>query len=383
MIARMSPITVTLCTCAMMIAPSGCSRSFTARQYPAFYEPNLVTVAVVPFQNDTRTRRAGLVVAEDLAAALHINGTYSVIRPGRLQTLIKDKGLAPLSRTDRVKDAQELRELGTVQAFIIGRVLRESRVVGAYPDGYDYYGPYVSDEAYTGPAHTQLVDEDDEDEDEGDEDFGDDYGDYYDYDFGHFHRYWYWDYPHYYYYPEYVTEAHVAIEASLVRVSDGRVLYSTPLPIWGRANLRSSSHIPFASAAFDAMHHAVAKLVDDIAGVPVEVRVYSQNDLKTAIARENGQWIFRDAFSPSDPTIYVVVRLPAPLAHNTFRVTITPKGRPRDVVVAKDFTWPPYQTSDGVPFAPSEIVERAGTGSYTAHFYSMGESVMEHDFKIK
>jgi hypothetical protein len=54
----------------MMIVLGGSSKSFTAREYHTFYDPNRHTVAVVPFRNETRTRGAGLLAAEDLAAAL-------------------------------------------------------------------------------------------------------------------------------------------------------------------------------------------------------------------------------------------------------------------------------------------------------------------------
>lgn len=42
--------------------------SFLVRQYPAFYDPNPHTVAVLPFQNPTQARDAGELAAENLAA---------------------------------------------------------------------------------------------------------------------------------------------------------------------------------------------------------------------------------------------------------------------------------------------------------------------------
>ncbi|MCL5736479.1 MAG: CsgG/HfaB family protein, partial [Actinobacteria bacterium] len=264
-------MTIVLCMWALLIVAGGCAQSFTAREYPPFYEPNLRTVAVVPFRNETRTAGAGLMAAEDLAAALQVNGTYAVIRPYKLQSLLRDKKLPEMSRTDYAKDAGQFRQLGSVQAFIVGRVLRDPGTAQTYPAAYGSSGRLAGKGVLRGPVRYELVDEEGEEGEEGEEDeegegfeggLGDEFGDDF---FGPGYPYWYWNYP--YYYPEYVAGARIALEVSMVRVSDGAILYTTPAPVWGRADLASYRRIAPGSATLDAIHHAVARLINDLAAV--------------------------------------------------------------------------------------------------------------------
>lgn len=376
MVTSINRMQVIFGVCGVLTALSGCSESFIARRYPSFYDPNLRTVAVVPFQNDTTRRGAGIMASDSLAAALRANGTYRIVTPRRLRALVEQKKLRALSRTDFQKDAGEFRELGGIQAFITGKVLRSSRIAGLYPEPYGY-APYDYPISYTSDSRGryELVDEDEEGEDEegGDEGFDDDFGDDF---YGPY-------YPYYWYYPEYRAEAHVTLEASLIRISDGAVLYTTSVPVQGKAELGNSNRIIPARATLDAMNQAAAKLVKDMAVVPVKVKVNPRADIKTAVAKENGQWKFSNKFSPNAQQMYVVMQLPTTVAHDTFRLTITPRGQPDNVIIAKDITWPRDRNKDAVMLSPKEIADRAGTGKYTVGFYSMGKSVMQRHFTIK
>ncbi len=385
----MQRVPILAAACMAATALCGCSRSFTAREYPSFYDPNLRTVAIVPFENETNTPGAGMQAAENLAAALRINGTYVVVPPRKLQSLMAQKKLRGLSRTDYQEDARQLRELGTVQAFVVGTVLRDSALAGLHLTPYGYGPYYPTTYSSDGRVRYELLDEDEGGEEGGEEGkeefdngFGDDFGDDFNGGFyGPYYPYWYWNYP--YYYPEYTAQAHVSLRASMVRVSDGAVLYNTSVPVQGRADLSGYRWIPPGSAALDAMNRATVKLVKDLAVVPVKVKVNPRADLKTAAGQENGRWMFSNNFSSSDPSLYVVVQLPAAVAHDTFRLTIVPKGKPDETVAAKDFTWPPGQTTDAIAFSPREIVAHAGAGAYTVTFYSMGEAVMHDNFTIR
>jgi len=138
-----------LTVCMAIIWLSGCSKSFTAREYPSFYDPNVRTVAVLPFQNETNARGAGMLAAENPAAALRANGTYRIIPPRR------------------------------VQAFIVGTALRDSAIASPYPQWPCYPSEYVP----AGRVRTELADAGEGGEgDEGDE--GGDFGDDFDHDFG-------------------------------------------------------------------------------------------------------------------------------------------------------------------------------------------------------
>lgn len=374
-------IALVLVVGAAMLGCEGCSKSFTARKYPTFYDPNLRTVAVLPFQNDTGMRGAGTLAAHSLADALRVNGTYKVVTPQALQRRLKQKGQAGLSRTDYRQDARELRQLGGIQAFITGRVLPTSAINGLYPPPYPYPPYHPTESIRNGRARYEFVAEDEdreEEENEGyDEDFGDGFEDFYS---PFYYPYWYWNSP-YAYGPEYYTEAYVSLEASMVRVSDGAILYRTSVPIQARADVSVSRGTAPTSAAIEAMNRATADLVRDLAAVSTQVA--PRSGLKTAIGGTDGQWAFRNTFSPGDQKMYVVVQLPASVAHDTFRLTIAPRGRPDDIVVAKDFTWPPNRTTDAVEFSPGEITNRAGTGRYTVTLHAMAKSVMRHNFTIK
>jgi curli biogenesis system outer membrane secretion channel CsgG len=371
---------IVLVTGATMLGCGGCSKSFAAREYPSFYDPNLHTVAVLPFQNDTGTQGAGTLAADSLAAALRINGTYQVVTPHRLQAVIRQKKLESLSRTDYQRDARELRQLGGIQAFITGRVLPSSAINGLYPPPYGYSPYHPAESISNGRARYELVDGEEEEREGDDEGFDEDFGDGFDDFYGPYYPYWYWNSP-YAYGPKYYAEAYVSLEASMVRVSDAAILYQTSVPVQARADLSASRRISPASATFEAMNRATAKLVQDLAVVSTQVTVPS--NLKTAVGQVDGQWTFSNRFSPSDQGMYVVIELPASVAHDTFRLTITPRGRPDDVVVAKDFTWPSGRTTDAVSFSPSEIAARAGTGRYTVSLHALGKFVMQHNFTIK
>ena len=381
MVARMHRVTIAFSTCAMLIVLGGCSQSFTAREYPAFYDPSLRTVAVVPFRNETHAPSAGLMATVDLAAALQVNGTYSIIPPQKLRSLIREKKLSELSRTDSAKNAEELRRLGSVQAFIMGRVLRDSTMAQTYPAAYGYSGVFAGNGAFRGPVRYEFVEEEGEEEEGFGEGFGGDFGDEFGDDFGPAYPYWYWSYP--YYYPEYVAEARVALEVSMVQVSDGAVLYTTPAPVWGRAGWTSPYHLASGGATLDAMHHAVAKLVKDLAAVPVKVKVPTRAGIRTAAGKIDGQWDFRDTFRSTDEQMYVVLQLPSAVGRNSFRLTITPRKEPGEVVDAANFVWPVGTNMDAIKFSPREIAARTGPGEYSVNLYARDQRVMRHDFKIE
>jgi len=340
----------------LAIAAGGCTKTFWVRQYPAFYDPELKTVAVVPFYNETDDPRAGEVVAHRLAAALTDNGTYAVLSPRDLRAKMSDEDVEAASKPDYKAAAETLKRLTGAQAFIAGAVTEYKAVRSAYRAWhYDYY-PY---RYYHRPYYRH----------------------------GYGYRYYRPHYPYYPYYPvadyAFVSESRVAAEASMVRVSDGSVIHATPQPV--RCTVRTGGYSlpPGNGAVAEAVERLIRHLVRDFAIVPVKVKVNPGKDFRTAAGRTDGQWEFTEDFHSSDETMYVVLRLPPAADRNAFRLTITPKGREENVLAAHDFTWSRDGPSRGFAFSPQKIAAGMGPGKYSANFYAGGERVMSRKFEIK
>jgi hypothetical protein len=360
------------------IALTGCQKSFWVRQYPEFYTPDLKTVAVTPFYNETAQVGIGEIYANRLARALKANGTYDVLGPRELAGLFAEKELQPGSAPSTQTGAgaplaysgagpsppgarratvpspvvmEALRNQGKAQACIVGTLVSCSAigsrsVVWDEPDGYPYYA----------------------------------YRPYYPY-YGHYRYGWgYGDYPDYHY--EFVTEAHVAVEASMLRVSDGKVLHSTPT-VHATAAMSSYSPRPARDVLDEAMNTSVRQLLGRFAIVPVKISVSEGKDFRTALRQRDGTWEFSDKFGAADEQMYVVLRLPRPADRNSFRLTITPKGQPNNVLASEDFQWSREDRSRGFVFSPKQIAAGMGPGSYSVNFHSGGELVMKHGFRIE
>jgi hypothetical protein len=192
----------------------------------------------------------------------------------------------------------------------------------------------------------------------------------------------YWDY--YYPYPavEFVTEAHVALHAFMVRLSDGQVLHSTAVPVEGNAAISGYVPRPPRDAMILAIDQACRQLVAQFAIVPTPIKVNPGRDLRTATGRQDGQWVYSDRFHAADKELYVVLRLPKAADNNSFRLTITPKGQPL-VVAEQEFTWSAKDSWRGFAFPMDKIVADTGAGWYSVNFHSGGELVMSHGLLIR
>jgi len=284
-----------------------------------------------------------------------INGPYRIITPSRLRSLVKENRLSSLSPTDYVLDAEQLRRLGLVQAFIAGRVVADERVMSSAPID----NPYL--DAYT---RGDFPDEQQEDE------FG----------YSPFYHYWYWNYP---YYGDYVAHTYVALRASVVRVSDGAVLYTTPTTVTGGEGTGPYHSTRGPTSPQGAMHEAVSRLAKELAVTAIQIRVHPVTAVRTARGRTDGRWDFTNFFNATDAVMYVVLDLPEAAGRNVFRLTITPTGRVDEVLATKDITWPLDRTTDAIQFSPQEIAGRAGPGDYTVNCYSLGQLSIQHNFTIR
>ncbi len=325
----------------------GCSESFTVDRYPDFYDPGVKTVAVLPFSGPPEREQAGELLARHLAAALRANGTYRVLGPEELRGRLGEEKLRELAKASHERAAAAVRGLGKVQAFLAGTVL-------AYEaQGGRYFRPRYR-WAYVGYGHgihgrySRLYDP---------------WPDFYDY--------------------EYVSEAVVAAEATMVRAADGSVLAGTGGPVSAGVSRWGYTGAVPRGALNESVATVVAELVRRFAAVPVRVEVRPGEDLRTATGRSDGGWHLADRFGADAERMYVVLRLPPAAARNTFRLTVTPAGRDDRILAERKFTWQPGETTRALEFSPKALAGAwIGPGKYRVEFLARGKRVMHRDFRI-
>ena len=335
-------IILTVLTASIM---TGCGKQFTVDHYPDFYKPSIKSVAVLPFENESSRKKAGMAVASHLSAALAANGTYKVTGPVKLEQTLKEKGMPSIKNEDYKAIANELAELDMYQAFITGRVLTESfrnTVIEYYDDDDDFY-----------------------------------YDDY---------PYWYYPYgyPPYWYYPyyyEYGGQAYVSSDVSFVSIPDGTVLDTVAAKASAGVNEKFSSLKKYTTQI--ALNKFSEKVVRDFAIVPVKITVPVHKAIRTADSLQQGNWHFTKTFNSSGESMYVVLCLPAAAAMNQFEITITPQNNPSDIISSKDYTWEKDKYCQSVEFSPGQIARSNGPGKYSVHLISLGKIVLTRNFKIK
>ena len=323
---------------------AGCETKFAVSHYPGFYNPSIKSIAVLPFENETSQKGAGIVVASHLSAALAANRTYQVASPARIEQILKEKAKPELPKDDYKAIAQELVELGQYQAFITGTVLSDSFINTVEQD-------YYNDEFY-----------------------------YDDYPYWYYPD-WYLPYMYYPYYYGYGSQAYVSVDVSIIGVPDGRVLDTASEK--GAADARDLSESLKKYASQMALNDLSEKIIRDFAIVPVEISVHPDKAMKIADSINQDKWHFAKSISGERELMYVVLCLPGAAAMNQFRLTITPQNNPSIVIVSKDFTWERDKYCQGIEFSPRQIAQSNGPGKYSAHFISRGKVVMTRNFKIK
>ena len=336
-------ILIILAVFTASVIMGGCETKFTVDHYPDFYKPSIKSVAVLPFENATNHKGAGEIMASNLSIALAGNATYKVTGPAQLEQTLKEKEMPALNQNDYKQVAKELAELDKYQAFIAGKVLSDSfntTFIEPYDDDYMYYGDYP---------------------------------------------YWYYPYWYtpYWYYPydyEY-GRAYVSVEVSMVDIPDGAILDMTAVKAAADISDASSSLKKYASQM--ALDNLSKKIVANFAVVPVEIAVYPDKAIRTADSYEQESWHFIKTFSSDQESMYVVLCLPGAAAMNKFKLTITPQNNPTQIISSKDFTWKRDKYCQGIEFSPKQIAQSNGPGHYSAHFISMGSTVLTRHFKIK
>jgi hypothetical protein len=340
------------------LATVGCNEvKLEVQRYPVFYDPAIKTVAVLPFDNQTLHPMAGGFLADRLAEQLKANGTYTVISPKELANRMSAGQITMPAKATVEQTAEALRQLGGVDAFITGTVRQFGAGRGTYTEVYD--DPWV----YGG------------------------YGGYY----GGSHRHWgrggYGYYGGYYggYYPAYrqysYSQADVSAMATMCRVSDAGVIYSTPSPAAARLTSAGGITLPVDEVLADAAEMVSHDIVATFAVVPRTLKLKKDDVLRPAV-RADGRVKYTNDFKPGDDGIYVEVSLPAEAARNEFRLAVARKNQPP--IAEQTFIWNRADSTREFFFALPQITEAGGgKGDYELRLYSGEKAEVERGIKIK
>lgn len=326
-------------------ALAGCTKTIELERVPGFYDGQIKTVAVAPFNNRSSQPVADELVAGRLAAMLAANGTYQVIAPDELKARLRGAELTMPADGDPKAVAAMLGQWDDIDAVITGTV-----------EAFDV-------------DHYSYIDID------------------------HYHNYPRWPYHGFhsahgynYYYPT-VTRynsslAYLSVTAAMTRVPDGRPLQSATVA----AAAESVSHYHRRGAVQARLRQAVdeagAELVKVFARTPVKVEVDPRKVLRTARGGDAGDLEFTDDFSPTDPNLVVVVELPPAAVNNHFRVVITPAGS--DAVLAEEsFVWGQNDLQQQLVFSPAPLAEQVQGDDFVVSLYRQGKLLLERDFEIE
>lgn len=323
---------------------SGCETKFMVSHYPGFYNPSIKSIAVLPFENETSRKEAGIIVASHLSAALAANRTYQVTGPARIEQILKEKAKPELPKNDYKVIAQELAGLGQCQAFITGMVLSDS-FINTVESDYDDDDFYYDDYPYW------------------------------------YYPDWYLPYMYYPYYYGYGSQVYVSVNVSIIGVPDGMILDTAAEKAAADARDLSESLKKYSLQM--ALNDLSEKIVRDFAVVPIEISVHPDKAMKIADSLNQDKWHFTKTISSGQESMYVVLCLPVAAAMNQFRLTITPQNNFSNEIVSKDFTWERDKYCQGFEFSPKQIAVSNGPGKYSVHFISQGKVVMTRNFRIK
>jgi len=327
------------CWLAATAGLGGCTKEIWVTQYPSFYNPDLKTVAIVPFRNQSTGKNAGNVIADKLASAMMQNGTYKVYNRNDLKALMDQNDLEIAFGGDTAAATKTFKKFTDVQAIITGAVT-----------------------TYSGTSHNQN---------KQDPVYGyDSYGNMYVAGY----RKYVWT----------RNEANVSVTATMIRVSDGSTIHATASPAWARVWAEGSppKKDPFACAA-NAADMVVNQLIEHFAVVRKKIKVEVDKALRTASELYDNEWTFTNDFKATDENMFVVVALPACCDRNRFRIAIVRKGERKDVI-SREVTWTKKHSSYGYAFNPKDIAAKGGgPGTYEVKFYSGPEPVLRHTFNIR
>jgi len=328
------------------VAVTGCSKKITVYRRPTFWTPELKSIAVVPFRSVPNDPNAGAVISDQLASLLTNNAAYQrVYNRSHYRHVVDEKRLMSSLAGDPGAMASSFKRWGKAQAVLVGVVTKYAATTRnerkRVPiQKYNSYTKQMYIAGYRTYIHTR-------------------------------------------------NEANVSVNATLIRVSDGRSLYSTG-PIYGRGisetgyGGRAPKMDPHACLMV-ATNQVVQQLLVHFGIVRMEIKVNPDKDFLVANGLAyDGKWPKTDTFRPGDEEMYVVLRLPPACDRNRFRITVIRKGTQRDLAKV-DFMWqrnfPGGEKS--FLFSPRKIAAAGGgPGEYQVKFYASDKPSMIREFKI-
>ena len=117
-----SRVRLVFVTLTILAISPGCAggRKVPITQYPAFWQPELKRVAVIPFSSKTGSAGDGETLAGQVQAALVRNGTYDVFtrEQAHLQGIDSEKVLS-MVESGQYEETRRIGRLATVQALLV------------------------------------------------------------------------------------------------------------------------------------------------------------------------------------------------------------------------------------------------------------------------
>ncbi len=323
---------------------TGCQADLPIREYPSFYDPDLRTVAVAPFANDTLNERAGAYIATRLARALEANGTYKVIGPKELSSRLAEVNLAAPADGEPESWARLAGKLDGVQAVLAGRVDRFSAGIGSYLEresvavggGYGWHGPY---RRAGGGLYTPI----------------------------------YVSYPY--------AHARVAVSVRFLRAGAGDSVHRVP----GFISAECDSRDDRAQTPEECLAHATdavaQRILDEVAIVDKALKIKADKALRTAIGPADAPE-FTDDIPADAQALQVVLDLPAATARNRVAVEIAAKKN-ADALARQELTWPVDATRQTVSFQIAPLLQAHKPGRFVVRLNVNGRAVTHRDFEIR
>jgi len=317
----------------------GCEKKITIYQYPQIYRPNEIRkIGIFPFRCPAAPRsKGGTLVADAFHAALAGSGTYQhVYNRNDLAALAEAHDMKDLFSNKPSDAAMALRKFTDVDAIIIGSVTAYAHT--SHTERRNQSVPMVVGNTVT--YYRQAYD---------------------------FTR----------------NEARVGAVASLIRTSDGKVLYTTPSPCTGTAWAQGNPPKWDRYACLSlSTGKAVETLMTHFGMVRKTIKLKTDKALRTASELYDNKWTWKDAFKATEEDMYVVVGLPWEADRNKFKIVIVRKGT-RKPLATRDLTWTKKHSAYGYLFDPRLIARTGGgPGTYTIKFYSGPEPILTRDFRI-
>jgi len=320
-----------------LLLAGGCTEKIWITQVPDFYGPELKSIAVATFRNQTNWAGAGEIISDKLAACLAANGAYKVYNRNDLKTVMDEKDLQLALGGGSAAATDKLKKLTQVQAVLVGTVTTYAATRNSQNRRDPVYATDRRGNSYIAGYRSYV-----------------------------------WT----------RNEGNVSVTASLIRVSDGTTIHATPQPSWARIWAEGSPAQKDAHACVaEAADNVAFQLVETFAPVRKQIKVDPTKALRTATELYDNKWTYSDNFKATDEKMFVVVSLPASCHRNRFRIVVVRKGQ-REELASQDIQWDKQYSGFGYEFSPKQIAANDGPGQYEIKFYSGPEPVMRRMFRI-